>query len=248
MNELFFSVVSTLLVSLVSLIGIFLIFFGAKFLDSKTFLLVSLAAGVLLGDAFLHLIPEAIELGNNNVFDVSLNVLAGFLLFLLLERLIHWHHFHGLEAECEDEKTFGYMNLVSDAIHNFVDGAIIGISYLASFPLGVATTLAVMFHEIPQELSDFGVLLATGFSKKKALVFNFISALFAVLGAISIFVFQQDLERSLPVLVSLTAGGFIYISSTDLLPELQRNKKLSFSYIVAFFIGILLMYAMVFLE
>ncbi|MEM4326964.1 MAG: ZIP family metal transporter, partial [Candidatus Diapherotrites archaeon] len=232
----------------VSLVGIVLLFFGTKFFDSKLFLLVSLAAGVLIGDAFIHLIPQAIELSNDNYFLVSLNVLAGFLLFLLIERLIHWHHFHGCEEDCEHEKSFGYMNLFSDAIHNFVDGVIIAVSYLASFPLGVATTIAVIFHEIPQELSDYGVLVAAGFSKFRALFFNFFSALFAVFGALSVFVFQQELLNSLYVLVALTAGGFIYISSTDLLPELHKNRKLSFSYILTFFLGVLLMYLLLFFE
>jgi zinc and cadmium transporter len=248
MDVFLWILLSTLLVSIVSLVGIIILIISKNLVDRHIYFLVALSAGVLLGDAFFHLMPEALGQDGAKALDVSLNVLSGFIFMLIFESLIHWHHCHGHEHECESLKSFGYVNLAGDAIHNFIDGMLIAGSYLVSIPVGIATTIAVILHEIPQELSDFGVLLAAGFSRFNALVFNFISAIFAVLGAVFVLFYNNQISNIDIFLVSFAAGGFIYIGATDLLPELSRRNKISLFYMSAFALGLLLMYFMLFLE
>ncbi len=239
---------SVFIVSLVSLVGIFTLLSKKGFFEKNLFFLVALAAGTLLGDAFLHLIPKAFEMTGEATLDVSLAILAGFIGFLGIEKVLHWHHHHGHEHE-EEIKSFGPMNLLGDAIHNFLDGTLIAGSFLVSVPLGITTSIAVILHEIPQEVSDFGVLIAAGYSRKKALLFNFFSALTAVLGAFTVLFLQSIFSTQIEIwLISFTAGAFIYIAATDLLPELNREKKLSLSHAVFFVIGILAMLALLSLE
>lgn len=216
---------SVLFVSLVSLVGVFLLFFGRTRIRKYLLLLVSFSAGALFGDAFIHLLPEAFESGEDPL-SISAAVLVGILFFFVLERVIHWHHSHHVEGECDHEvKTLGVMNLVGDGIHNFIDGMVIAGSYLASVPLGMATTIAVVFHEIPQEISDFGVLLHAGYSRMQALFFNFLSALGAIAGALLVLAVQSTIPHLEVFLVAFTAGGFIYIAGTDLIPELRKENQ-----------------------
>ncbi len=231
--------ISVLAVSFVSLVGVSALSLREGALRRSLALLVSLAAGALLGDALLHLIPESIEtLGSAT--RAGAFVLGGFLFFFAFERLLHWHHFH-TESECDDAREHhgapeshvaggavqpaGYLVLFSDGLHNILDGLIIGASYLAGVEVGVATTLAVVLHEIPQEVGDFGVLLHAGFSRGRALFLNFLSALAALLGvalALLLGATAAELARSL---VPLAAGGFIYIAATDLVPELHKTRS-----------------------
>jgi len=192
-----------------------------------TLFLVSFAVGGLLGDAFIHLLPESFEeLGTNLL--VSLYVIFGILIFFVLEKFLRWRHCHIPTSE-EHLHPFVTMNLVGDATHNLVDGMLVGASYMVSFPIGLTTTLAVVLHEIPQELGDFGVLIHGGLSVKKALVFNLLSALTAVIGAaVSILAAGQVQGFSLSVL-PITAGGFLYIAGSDLIPELHHEVKASTS-------------------
>lgn len=225
--ELFFWILgSVILVSLLSFVGVLTLSFGKKRIQHILLYLVSFSAGALLGDAFLHLLPEAFGAGPENIF-IPISVLAGIIVFFVLEKIVHWHHRHDMEdSEHGHTKTLGITNLVGDGIHNFMDGLVIGGSYLVSIPLGMTTTLAVILHEIPQEISDFGVLLHAGFSTKKALFFNFLSALGAIAGAVLIFFAQGSFGGLELLLVPFTAGGFIYIASADLIPELQKEKRL----------------------
>lgn len=142
------------------------------------------------------------------------------------------------------------MNLLGDALHNFIDGALIAGSYLASVQVGVATTIAVVLHEIPQEMGDFGVLLHSGFSKRKALLFNFFSALTAVFGAIIVLYFYSIIDNFEVLLVSFTVGGFVYIAGSDLIPELHHEEgiKNSIAQIIVFLLGIAAMGALLVLE
>ncbi|KKP93156.1 MAG: hypothetical protein US25_C0052G0006 [Candidatus Moranbacteria bacterium GW2011_GWE1_36_7] len=243
-----YTLVSVLLVSIVSLIGIVTIFFGEKKLNSFLRLFVSFSVGALLGDAFIHLIPEAFESGSS---VVSFSILGGIMTFFILERFIHWRHCH--EVGCEEHgHALPYVIILGDGLHNFIDGIIIGASYLVSIPVGIATTLAVIFHEIPQEIGDFGTLLYAGFSKKKALLWNFISALTAVIGAVMVLLISFQFESVTSVLIPFAAGGFIYIATADMIPELHKHKAHKFSETIKqvffFALGIFIMYSLLFLE
>ena len=176
-----YPIISVLLVSFFSLIGVLLLFHGGELGNDKLMGLVALSAGGLLGGAFLHLIPEAY--GEFPSGSVSLYLLFGVFASYLLEMVIGWRHCH-IPTSDDHPHTFAYVNLVGDAVHNFIDGLIIGGAYMSSVTLGVSTTLAVILHEIPQELGDFGVLHYAGFKPRKALLFNLASALTAVLGAL----------------------------------------------------------------
>lgn len=237
-----YSLASVFLVSLLSFVGILFIVLKKEKLQRATLFLVSLAAGGLLGDAFLHLIPEAItERGYTLV--VSLAILTGLLVFFILEKFICWRHCH-IPTSDEHPHPIAFMNLVGDGLHNFIDGLVITASFLADFRLGLVTSLAVIFHEIPQEIGDFGVLVHGGFSRKKALFFNFFSGLVAVLGAIFILVLGQRFIGFSEFLIPFTAGGFIYIAASDLIPELKKEidfRKSAFQFLgIVLGIGIML--------
>jgi zinc and cadmium transporter len=229
---------ATILVSLISLVGILTLSLKAKIFDKLLVLLVGFAAGGLIGGAFLHLLPEAVEqCGGNPVF---LFALIGFTAFFLLERYFYWRHCH---AGVCDVHTFTYLNLIGDGLHNFTDGLIIAASFVTDFRLGVVTTLAVVFHEIPQEMGDFGILVYGGFSKSRALLFNFICALSAVLGAVIGYALSTVTENISLFLISFTAGGFIYIAASDLIPELHKQKDSTRANVafIAFIVGLVFM-------
>lgn len=232
---------STLLVSGLSLVGIFFLSMSENLFRKLLLMLVSFASGTLLGGAFLHLIPEALSsealsAENENIFIV---ILSGILVFFLLEKFL-WRHCH--ERECPVH-VFAYLNLLGDGIHNFIDGFLIAAGFLISVPLGLATTLAVISHEIPQEIGDFGILVYGGFSKVKALFYNLLSALMAVFGALFMYSFSSYLP-SLTYFLMFAAGSFIYIATTDLIPELQKERDAwkSLVQFVLLFSGILLMW------
>lgn len=219
-----YPLLSVLLVSAISLIGVFALSLQTRLLSRGLFVLVSLAVGALLGDAFLHLIPEAFADADNTT-TVSLFIIGGVLIFFLLERFLHWHHHEGVECK-EEVHPVGKIVLVSDGIHNFIDGLIIGLAYTVSFEIGVATTIAVILHEIPQEFGDFGVLLHAGYTKSRALLLNFLSGLCAVAGAVIALALGEVAEGAMFWLIPVTAGGFIYIALADLIPELHKSKSL----------------------
>jgi len=231
---------STALVSGISLIGIFFLSMSENLFRKLLLMLVSFASGTLLGGAFLHLIPEAITENalSGQSENLFLIILLGILVFFLLEKFL-WRHCH--ERECPIH-VFAYLSLLGDGIHNFIDGVIIASSFIVSVPLGLATTLAVVTHEIPQEIGDFGILVYGGLSRAKALFFNLVSALMAVLGAFFMYVFAPLLPNLAYFLV-FAAGSFIYIATTDLIPELQKEHDAwrSLGQFVLLLFGILLM-------
>lgn len=240
---------SVVLVGAISLIGIFTLSLRDQVIKGITFILVGLATGALLGDAFIHLIPEAFAEGLDPVL-VSLAIIGGILIFFVLEKFLHWHHHQGLEGSEPEVHPVGNMILVSDGLHNFIDGLIIAASYMVSIEIGLATTLAVILHEIPQEIGDFGVLLHAGYTKAKALFYNFVSALFAVLGAAVALSFGTATEQFTLWLLPLAAGGFIYIALTDLIPELHKTTsgRHSLLQLIAVVVGILAMLALLIVE
>ncbi len=248
MDEIFLILGSVFLVSIASLVGIAAIGLREKVFRKIVLYLVSFSAGALFGGAFIHLLPEtAREFGFG--VEASLLVLAGIVLFFVIEKVIHWHHCH-LATPAGTVHSFGYMNLLGDAVHNFVDGLMIAGSYLAGFSLGVTTTVAVLLHEIPQEIGDFAVLVHSGFSRKKALCFNFLSALTAVLGAVAAVAMSAFVENAAFFLLPFTAGGFIYIAGSDLIPELKKciPVRESLLQLVAMLCGISVMFLLVLLE
>ncbi|MBS3101281.1 ZIP family metal transporter [Candidatus Woesearchaeota archaeon] len=214
--------IAVLIVSLVSILGI-LIFFRKKTLNKILFYLVSFAAGTLLGAAFLNLLPEALENGFKE--SVPIFILLGILSFFILEKFLYWHHHHA-GHEHEEVHGFTYLNIVGDAIHNFLDGAVIAISFMNNTALGIITTIAIIAHEIPQEIADFSILIYGGFSKAKALVYNFLTALTAVIGALAAYFYSSAIGNSTTFLTSFAVGGFVYIASSDLIPEIHKEKDL----------------------
>ena len=244
----FYALVSVFIVSLISLVGIFTLSIKAKKLNKILIYFVSFSAGALLADAFVHLLPSVIKTNGFNL-TISLSLLSGILLFFVLEKVIKWRHCH--DSECtEHVHSFAYMNIFGDAVHNFIDGLIIAASYMVSIPVGIATTMAVIFHEIPQEIGEFGLLLYGGFSKTRALLVNFLSALTAILGAVVGLLLAGAFSNIQEILVPIAAGGFIYIAGSDLIPEMHKETKLSKSLIqiLALLAGIVVMIALLALE
>ncbi|MFH1358383.1 MAG: ZIP family metal transporter [archaeon] len=196
--------------------GILYLVFGKNF-NKIVIFLVAFTTGALLGGAFFHFIPEA--LGELFLIKTVLIIVLGFVLFLVLERILHWHHCH--DGECKH--VFHYLLLYGDGVHNFIDGLIIASSFIISIPFGIVTSLLIMSHELPQEIGDFGVLVYGGFSKGKALFYNFLSQLTAVLGGVFGFLFFGFGNYAI-YLLPLAAGGFIYIAVADLIPEIFKEK------------------------
>ncbi|MDD5652428.1 MAG: ZIP family metal transporter, partial [Candidatus Moranbacteria bacterium] len=217
----FYTSLSVLVVSLVSLVGILTFSLKEKVLEKILIYLVSLSVGTLLGGAFFHLIPEAFS---EDGLSASFLILLGILVFFILEKIVHWRHCH--EVACDEHPhPFSYMIFAGDTLHNFIDGAIIAASFMVSIPLGLATTIAVILHEIPQEIGDFGSLVYAGFSRSKALAFNFISALSAFAGAFIVLIIGERFLQMTEYLIPITAGGFIYIAMADLMPEIHKTKS-----------------------
>src|SRR3989344_2865968 len=224
-------------VSLIALMGVGFLAIQEKKLRKFLLYTVSFSAGALLADAFIHLLPDAL-LKNDGV-AIPLYTISGVLVSLILEKYIHWRHCHLPESNGHTH-PFALMNLFGDGLHNFIDGMIIAASYVVSIPAGIATTIAVIFHEIPQEIGDFGVLLHGGLNKKKAVLVNFLTALTAILGAVIALVVEQYTHALTTFLVPFAAGTFIYIAGADLIPELHKEtqSKKSFWQILSFCLGV----------
>lgn len=238
-------------VSLVSLVGITTLAFRQGFLRKAVSLLISLAAGALLGDAFIHLIPEAFESVDGTL--AGLSILGGILIFFLLEKYLHWHHSHGEEEDSPEHARIhpvGSLVIVSDGVHNLVDGLAIGAAFMVSPEVGIATTVAIALHEIPQEIGDFGLLVHAGFSRGKALLMNFLSALTAFGGLAIAFILGEAHEAFVPLIAAFAAGNFIYIALADLVPELQKTTdgKRSLVQVGVILLGVLAMLALAALE
>ncbi len=215
-----YSLLSVLVVSAISLIGIFFLSLNEKRLQRILFILVSFAVGGLFGDAFIHLLPESFgRLGAG--LETSLYVIVGILIFFIVEKVIRWRHCH-IPTSVHHPHPVVTMNIIGDGVHNLIDGMVIAASYAISVSLGLATTLAVVLHEIPQEIGDFGILVNGGFSPRRALFFNFLSALTALVGALMVLIVGSHIKDLSVILLPVTAGGFIYIAGSDLIPELQH--------------------------
>ena len=238
------SVLAALIVSLVSLIGAFALFIKEKTLKNSLQFLMSLAVGVLLGDAFLHLIPDAItRIGD--MHSVLVVTVGGILLFFFLEKIIRWKHqfYAPVLHSITKPQPMAKMNLVGDAVHNFIDGTLIAGSFMASPALGVTTTLAIIIHEIPQEVGDIGALIHGGYSPKQAVWYNFLCSLTCVAGVVAVLLLGSFMALPVNYLLPIAAGGFIYIASTDLIPELHNTSKVQYQLVqgVVISLGVLCM-------
>ena len=263
-----------------SLIGLFMISLKEKTLDRILFILVAFATGSILATALFDLIPESLHhleelnAGGAGITEAFLFfiVISGFVIFFIIERFIYWFHGHAHEHEHENQlvcydgltegsskildkggniKSFALLNLIGDGLHNFLDGIIIMVAFLTGPATGIVITLAVLFHELPQEIGDFGILLYGGFTKKKALTFNFISGMIALLGGLLAFIFSNTIEMFNMFFLAFSGGGFLYIASTELMPELIKEKNLKKSIIQAFiFMGglLLIIFLVIFLS
>lgn len=246
--DLVFAILSVVIVSLISLVSISTFLFKNSKIHKTLLILVSFSTGALFGDVFFHLLPEAVEESGFGL-NLSFSILAGIILSFIIEKIIHWRHCH-LPHETEHIHPFAAMNLYGDGVHNFIDGLIIGASYLVSIPIGIATTLAVILHEIPQEIGDTGVLLKGGLSRYKVIIFNFISAIVALLGTLVAFSLNLGGLNLISFLIPFAAGNFIYIAGADLIPELHKEVKLKNSLLQlgAILLGLAIMYLLLFLE
>lgn len=248
---------SVLVVSLISLVGVVTLSLREETLRKTLFVLVGLATGALFGDALINLIPEALQSGGGET-QAALFIMGGILFFFLLEKILRWRHSHLEHAESSESmavhdhspKHLAPLVLVGDFIHNLLDGVIIGASFLVSIPVGVSTTLAVILHEIPQEIGDFGLLIHAGWSRGKALLWNFLSALSAFIGVGIVLLVGVSSEGFVPVASALTAGAFIYIAGSDLVPELHKTASpaRSAAQVASILVGFAVIYLLTFVE
>ena len=240
-----------LFIALVSLTGAAVLWVREAVLQTVVPLLVALAVGVLLGSAFLHLIPEATaQLGSATT--VGLYALGGFVLFFAIEKGVRWQHRHDVFTphSADPIQPMARMNLVGDAVHNFVDGILIAGSFAADPVLGWATTAAIVMHEIPQELGDIGALLCGGYAPKRAVQLNFLCALAVIPGVIVTLLIGRVAEQALMYLLPVAAGGFIYIAASDFLPALHRGEALhaSAAQVASVMLGVMAMYGVILAE
>jgi zinc and cadmium transporter len=244
MTTLLNIILACILISFCVFVAIFLLSLKKETLKRITIFLVSLSAGALMGGAFLHLLPEASE--KIEINQMYIIVLVAFIFFFFMEKILYWRNCH--KEKCKIH-PFAYMNLMGDALHNFIDGLVIASAFIIDYKLGITTTLAIALHEIPQEIGDFGVLIHTGLKKTTALFLNYMVALTVVLGGVVGYFLSFKLEIIIPYLLPFAAGGFIYIAASDLMPEIRQepNKKKSIISFLIFIIGIALMYLVKFI-
>lgn len=248
-----YSLLSVVGVSLLSLLGILFFLIDERFIAKTLLYFVSFSTGALMGDVFIHILPDMAE--NQEFFARgSLIILGGIVFSFAIEKIIHWRHCHILPMSGHEHHdhhhAFGIMSIIGESMHNFIDGIIIAASFLASVPVGIATTLAVVFHEIPHEIGNFAVLLHSGFSKKRALLFNLLSASTAILGTVLVLLLSTKVSPLTLYLLPFAAGNLLYIAGSDLIPELHKHTRLhqGIFQLLAMIAGMGFMYAMLFLE
>lgn len=227
MSSLSYILLFTFIGSIGALIGGLILLYKEQFTLKVSHLLASFAAGTLLGTAFLDLLPEAAHEAEGTEINVFLWTLMGIILFFILERTIHWFHHHEEHHHDHKEKSKSTIPLIviGDTVHNFIDGIVIAATFMVSIPVGIVTTFAVFAHEIPQEIGDFGLMLHKGLSKRKIILVNILSAAAALLGAIIAYNLSEIIENYIPAIIALTAGFFIYIATSDLIPELHHETR-----------------------
>ena len=225
MSTLGYILLFTLIGSIGALIGGLVLLSKEKFAIKISHFLASFAAGILLGSAFFDLLPEALHEGEKQGIDVFLWTLIGIVFFFLVERFIHWFHHHEEYHDEKETKSTVPLIIFGDTMHNFLDGIVIAATFMVSIPLGITTAIAVFAHEIPQEIGDFGLMVHKGLKRGKIILVNIASAAVAILGATLTYALGGTIEKYIPILVALTAGFFIYIAASDLIPEIHHEKR-----------------------
>ncbi|MBI2613433.1 MAG: ZIP family metal transporter [Candidatus Levybacteria bacterium] len=221
----------TFIGSIGTLIGGVILLSREKLMVKISHFLASFAAGILLGTAFFDLLPEAVHEGEEAGTNIFPWALFGIVLFFLIERFIHWfHHHEEFHKDVESKSTLPLI-IFGDTVHNFIDGVVIAATFMVSVPLGIATSISVFAHEVPQEIGDFGLMLHKGLRPKKIILVNILSAAVAFIGAIITYLLGNILEAYIPMLLAVTAGFFIYIASSDLIPEIHHEKRKGFALI-----------------
>jgi zinc and cadmium transporter len=228
MSTLTAIILATFFVSALSFLGVLVLYRN----NSQKWLrvIISIAAGALLGAVFFDIFPELFSTENPtsklSTQTISIIILISILFFFIVEKYFHWHHCHCDEpGHCHDKKPLGYINLIGDGLHNFTDGTLIAASFMIDFQLGIVTTIAITLHEIPHEISDFGILLYSGFTKSKALLWNFISAITAMVGGLFAYYFGNSVESVVPIFLALAAGSLLYLAMSDIMPELHHETE-----------------------
>lgn len=235
------TIISVIIVSLVSVFSAIPLLIKKKVSDKTLLFLLSISVGVLMSTVFMNILPEITE--HEYTTKTAVHILAGFMLMFIIEKFIHWHHQKDCEGkECGHSHAYNLapINLLGDGIHNFIDGLVIAGTYAVDITLGITATISIIFHEVPQEIADFGVLLYSGLSKKKALIFNLMSALTAVLGAVTGILLIGKIHNFTEIILPFAAGNFIYIAASNLLPQLHRHCKIkdTLFHLIAIAIGI----------
>ena len=241
---LFQSLISIFFISLVSLTGITILILKDKKLQKNLQIyLISFAAGAMLSTVFFKMFPESLETLKSTVLVGKL-IILGIILSFILEKIICWRHCH-LPITKNHKHRFAYINIIGDLFHNFLDGIAIASAYSVNSQLGIITTLAVISHEIPQEIGDFGVLIYSGFSYKKAAIYNFLTALSAFLGGLIVIFFQKSVFN-FKVFIPVIMGNFLYLATTDLIPELHKETRIKKSLLQLLFLllGVFVIYKM----
>jgi zinc and cadmium transporter len=226
MGVIAYTLISVVLISLVAVLAIIPVLLKKKLSKHFLLILLSLSVGTLLGGVFIHFFPEMAEHGYH--LETAIFIIIGFLVFFIIEKFVHYRH----NKNCQQGNCghgHGYhlapLNLIGDGVHNFIDGMVIAGSYIVSIPLGIAATISILFHEVPQEIADFGVLLYSGMSKLKAVMFNFLSAATAIVGAILGLILAGEINSFTTFIIPFAAGSFLYIAASNLVPELHRHCK-----------------------
>ncbi len=245
-----YSLISVIGVSALSLLGILFFLFEERFIRKILLYVVSFSTGALLGDVFIHILPDMAE--DADFFSRGmLVILLGILFCFAMEKLVLWRHCHALPGEDEEHHhPMGIMSFVGESLHNLIDGMVIAASFLASPSIGIATTLAVIFHEIPHEIGNFAILLHSGYGKRKALLLNMLSASAAILGAVLVLLSSTSLSSFTVYMLPFAAGNLLYIAGSDLIPELHKHTRphQGWLQLIAIICGMGFMYLVLFLE
>lgn len=238
-----YALLAASVVGLLSFSGALSLAVKADKLNKILIYLVSFAAGSMIGAAFFHMLPEVIE-SSGKILPVFIFVLVGFSLFFVLERILRWHHCH--DINCQTHEHLGWMNLIGDGVHNFIDGMVIFAAFVGGPALGIPVTISIILHEVPQELGDFGVLLYSGFSRRRALMYNFLSATVALVGVLAAYLLYSFSGLISLFLLPFAAGGFIYIAASDLIPEIHKDNHVVRAFVsyLLFVVALAFMYFM----
>lgn len=245
------TIISTLIISALSFVGVFTLSVNEKTLHKILTILIAYSAGTILGAALFDLLPEAIALVDEQL--VYPLIAFGFVTFLFLERIIYWYHGHGHGHEFQEDeereeitKEFAYLNLIGDFIHNFIDGMIIASGFISGTSIGTATAIAVAFHELPQEMGDYGILVFAGIERRRALLLNLSAASSVIIGGLvgSVFINMNDSIGG--YMVAFSAGAFIFLSASELIPEMheKNDRGRAVVQLVILVLGMLTIYAL----